>query len=121
MYEVDTAALESMVREALDELPPQFRDALDNLVVSVEDRASERDRRGRRGVLLGIYRGTPLTLRGSSYNMVVPDTIVVFQRPLERMADDEGQLYELVRHTVFHEIAHHFGISDDRLRELGAY
>ena len=53
--------------------------------------------------------------------MTVPDTIVVFQQPLQRLADDEEHLYELVRHTVQREIAHHFGIGDDRLREIGAY
>lgn len=124
MYEVDADALEAMVREALDELPAEFREHLDNLEIAVEERASARDRRGtgsERGVLLGVYRGVPLTRRGSSYGITVPDRIVVFQHPLQRLASDERELYELVRHTVFHEIAHHFGISDARLRELGAY
>lgn len=124
MYEVDTDALEAMVREALDELPAEFRERLDNLVIVIEERASADDRRGidsEHGVLLGVYRGIPLTQRGSSYGMTVPDRIVVFQQPLERLARDELHLYELVRHTVFHEIAHHFGISDARLHELGAY
>ena len=112
-----------MVRQALDELPEQFRERLDNLAIAVEERAAPRDRDGigGRGVLLGVYRGVPLSRRGSSYGMIVPDRIVVFQRPLERLASDEAHLYELVRHTVFHEIAHHFGISDERLREIGAY
>jgi predicted Zn-dependent protease with MMP-like domain len=123
VYEVDVDDLETMVREALDELPDEFRGRLDNLAIVVEERASVRDRDGigEGGVLLGVYRGVPLTKRGSSYGMTVPDRIVVFQRPLERLARDEDHLYELVRHTVFHEVAHHFGISDARLRELGAY
>jgi predicted Zn-dependent protease with MMP-like domain len=112
-----------MVGEALDELPDEFRERINNLAIVVEERASARDRDsiGAGGMLLGVYRGVPLTHRGSSYGMTVPDRIVVFQRPLERLAIDEDHLYELVRHTVFHEVAHHFGISDARLRELGAY
>ena len=70
---------------------------------------------------MALYRGVPLTARGSGYNMTLPDRIVIFQRPLEQLARDEAHLYELVRHTVQHEIAHHFGISDERLRALGAY
>jgi predicted Zn-dependent protease with MMP-like domain len=124
VHEVDTETLEGMVARAIDELPAAFRDRLDNLAIVVEDAASGRDyaQTGvHRGILLGVYRGVPLTARGSAYGMTLPDRIVVFQRPLERMARDEPHLYELVRHTVHHEIAHHFGISDARLRELGAY
>jgi len=125
MVEVEPAALEAMVAQALDEMPEEFRGRLDNLAIVVEDTATAGDR-VRAGlppnaVLLGVYRGIPLTSRGSGYSMALPDRIVVFQRPLERLARDEAHLYELVRHTVLHEIAHHFGISDARLRELGAY
>ncbi len=120
MHEVDSETLEDMVARAIDELPAGFRDRLDNLAIVVEDTASGRDY-PQTGTLLGVYRGVPLTARGSAYGMTLPDRIVVFQRPLERMARDEAHLYELVRHTVQHEIAHHFGISDSRLRALGAY
>jgi predicted Zn-dependent protease with MMP-like domain len=124
MFEVDSAAIEGMVQQALDELPQAFRQRLDNLAIVVEDAATPRDMASvglRNGTLLGVYRGIPLTKRGSAYGMTVPDQIVVFQRPLERIARDEAHLRELVRHTVFHEVAHHFGISDARLREIGAY
>ena len=113
-----------MVARAIAELPEAFRSRLDNLAIVVRDYATSRDhaRAGSPGgTLLGIYQGVPLTARGSSYGMTLPDRIVVFQRPLQSLASDESHLYELVRHTVQHEIAHHFGISDARLRELGAY
>ena len=113
-----------MTARALDELPAGLRERVDNLAIVVEEAALPRDKeqaRVGRGTVLGLYRGVPLTARGSGYGMTLPDRIVIFQRPLEHMARDEAHLYELVRHTVHHEIAHHFGISDARLRELGAY
>lgn len=124
MYRVDVETLEAMVARAIDELPSALRARLDNLAILVEDFATSGDQAqagARGGTLLGVYRGIPLTARGSNYGMVLPDRIVIFQRPLEQLAIDEPHLYELVRHTVHHEIAHHFGISDARLRELGAY
>jgi predicted Zn-dependent protease with MMP-like domain len=124
MFEVEPEALEAMVQRALDELPAEFLERIDNLAIVVEQRASARDRGSSatgRGTLLGLYRGVPLTLRGSAYGMIPPDRIVVFQQPLEQLADDESHLYALVKRTVLHEIAHHFGVSDARLRELGAY
>ena len=71
--------------------------------------------------LLGVYRGVPLTKRGVHYNMTVPDRIAIFSGPLMRMARDEVDLAERVGRVVRHEIAHYFGISDERLREIDAY
>jgi predicted Zn-dependent protease with MMP-like domain len=124
MYGVDRDTLEQMVADAVDALPPALLARIDNLAIGVEDAASPADygRTGTRGgTLLGVYRGVPLTARGSGYGLTLPDRIVIFQRPLEQLARDEPHLRELVRHTVLHEIAHHFGISDARLREIGAY
>ena len=113
-----------MVWEAIAALPDSIRERLDNLAVVVEEWPQrgdyERAELGN-GMLLGVYRGVPLTRRTSHYGMVLPDRIVVFEAPLRRIARDEDHLRELVHHTVQHEIAHHFGISDARLRELGAY
>jgi predicted Zn-dependent protease with MMP-like domain len=120
MYSVDLDSLEAMVVEAVDALPDGLRERIDNVDIGVEDSASPADR-PRSGTLLGLYRGVPLTARGSGYGLTVPDRIVIFQRPLEQLARDEADLRALVRRTVLHEIAHHFGISDARLRELGAY
>jgi predicted Zn-dependent protease with MMP-like domain len=76
----------------------------------------------RGSLLLGLYQGLPLTERTHYYNLVPPDTITLYQGPIELVADDDyKKIKAQVRRTVIHEIAHHFGISDDRLRELGAY
>ncbi|MDA0364254.1 MAG: metallopeptidase family protein [Chloroflexi bacterium] len=110
-----------MVVDALAALPEAFRERIDNLDIGVEDRPSVEDALRTRGTLLGIYRGVPLTVRGSGYGLTLPDRIVVFQASLEALATDEEHLRVLVRRTVLHEIAHHFGISDARLREIDAY
>ena len=77
---------------------------------------------GPNGMLLGLYQGIPLTRRNQGYNMVAPDTITLYQGPIELTAHgDPEAIRHWVRHVFLHELAHHFGISDDRLRELGAY
>jgi predicted Zn-dependent protease with MMP-like domain len=117
---------ERLVAEALDQLPPFFQEKMDNVEVLVQPWPSRSDLLSvglnSRHHLLGLYQGVPLTARTQGYNLVPPDTITLFQRPIERVAgDDPEAIREQVRHTVIHELAHHFGISDDRLRELGAY
>lgn len=108
---------EELVVEALDELPDWVQERLDNVDVIVEDRPP----RGR-STLLGLYEGVPLTNRGMHYSGVLPDRITLFRRTIERTAgSDEERLKQAVRHTVVHEIAHFFGISDERLRELDRY
>jgi predicted Zn-dependent protease with MMP-like domain len=125
------AQFEDLVAEALDDLPPFFQAHMNNVAVLVETWPSRRTLREMRvpddETLLGLYRGIPLTERTQGYNLVPPDTITLYQGPIERAAAgwDEGtyleRVREEVRHTVIHEIAHHFGIDDDRLVELGAY
>jgi predicted Zn-dependent protease with MMP-like domain len=125
VFEVDRATFESIVLRALEALPDEFRERIANVDVTVEEEARPEDyartRVSRRSTLLAVYRGVPLTRRGAHYNMALPDTIVIFHRPLERLARDEADLERRVRHVVRHEIAHYFGISDDRLREIDAY
>ncbi len=125
MYAVDREALEAMVEQVLRELPESFREQVQNLHFAVEDWASRDDERrtgtARGSVLLGLYRGVPLPRRSSGYNLSLPDLIVIFQQPLQRIARDGEHLHELVKHTIHHEIAHYFGISDQRLHDLGAY
>jgi predicted Zn-dependent protease with MMP-like domain len=112
----DRRRFEELVADALDALPPWVLDRMENVEVMVEDRPPPGE-----GSLLGKYHGIPLTER-SHYAGVLPDTITLYRRTIERVAgDDEERLKETVIHTVEHEVAHHFGISDERLRELGAY
>jgi predicted Zn-dependent protease with MMP-like domain len=93
---------------------------MDNVAVVVEQWPTARQLGGRRGTLLGLYEGVALTRRSPlSYAGVMPDQITIFQGPISRLSNDEEQLRRLVTTTVIHEVAHHFGISDERLGELG--
>ena len=120
------ATFEQLVAEALDNLPEFFQARISNVEVLVAQWPTSRDlyEAGvpRGYTLLGLYHGVPLTERTQGYNLVSPDTITLFQGPIEQATDsDPEEIREQVRRTVIHEMAHHFGISDDRLRELGAY
>lgn len=113
---------EDLVAEALAGLPEEFRERLDNVDVEVADwptiRQLARGRVGRRWQLLGLYEGIPLTRRDAGYDMVLPDRITIFRRPIELICRSEEEIVRQVRKTVIHEIGHHFGIDDERLREL---
>ncbi|RME75212.1 MAG: metallopeptidase family protein [Chloroflexi bacterium] len=116
---------EQLVVEALEALPEFFQQKLQNIEVVVADWPTESERRAvglKPGQLLfGLYQGVPLTRRGSHYGLVLPDKITIYRLPIERVCRTREEVISTVQHTVRHEIAHHFGISDDRLRELGAY
>jgi predicted Zn-dependent protease with MMP-like domain len=117
-------AFEALVTEVIETLPEPFRRALDNVAIVVEREPRIRHRRSaglRGGTLFGLYEGVPLTERTSGYGMVPPDLITLFQGPLCRAARDRRELAELVRDTVLHELAHYFGITDERLKEIGRY
>lgn len=115
---VDRRRFEELVGEALDRLPPWVLERLDNVEVIVEDRAPRDDPH-----LLGLYEGIPLTeRRDGSYFGVLPDRITLFRRNIVAEAgEDEEELKRVVAHTVVHEFAHFFGISDDRLRDIDRY
>ena len=107
---------ELLVEKAIESLPDDLRAFMSNVAVVVEDEPPA-------GLpLLGLYQGVPLTQRSSAYSGVAPDRITIYQIPLERMtAGDPDLLRAQVRRVVLHEIAHHFGISDERLVELDRY
>jgi predicted Zn-dependent protease with MMP-like domain len=120
-------AFADLVAEAIDSLPEEFLERLENVQVDIEEWPSPEDLAtvglspGDRRSLLGLYHGVPLTDRGAYY-MAFPDRITIYQKPIEAVAgQDEESVREHVRHTVIHEIAHYYGIDDDRLEELGAY
>jgi predicted Zn-dependent protease with MMP-like domain len=117
---------EELVVRALDQLPEPILEHLDNVEVIIEDWPSpdqiEESDAGEEGTLLGLYEGVPHLDRLSSYGMVTPDVITIFRGPvLEEAASSDGDIERVVRETVVHEIAHHFGISDERLLELDRY
>jgi predicted Zn-dependent protease with MMP-like domain len=107
-------AFEDLVAEALDEIPDELARLVDNVVIVVEDDVAPGADR-----LLGLYEGIPLTERGSTYAGAMPDRITIYRIPILEICDDEEDILDEVHITVVHEIAHHFGIDDDRLHELG--
>ena len=108
-----------LVAEAIDSLPEEFASRLDNVAVLVEDWPTEEQLRGVKGTLLGLYEGVPQTARSFLAPSGLPDRITVFRGPLCERAVGEQDLAHQVRVTIVHEVAHHFGIGDARLRELG--
>lgn len=118
-------AFEHLVAEALDGLPKSFQDSLDNVEIVVED-WPDPDTMRRVGVrhptqLLGFYHGVPQTRRTHSYGLVLPDKITLYQSPIELRCHTTEQVRAMIQRVLRHEVAHHFGSDDDRLREIGAY
>jgi predicted Zn-dependent protease with MMP-like domain len=125
-FYVSRRRFEELVGEALGEIPQGLWNFIENVVVTVEEWPTRRQMDSARvpagNTLLGLYEGVPRTVRTSSYSLVPPDKITIFRGPIVRICPpDEDAIRAQVRQTVLHEIAHHFGISDQRLIELGAY
>jgi predicted Zn-dependent protease with MMP-like domain len=122
---MERARFEQLVAKAVDSLPDEFHDRMENIDVVVADWPSRRllsEERIRRGeTLLGLYEGVPLTRRSEHYGLVMPDKITIFQKPIESICRSDAQIIAEIQRVVRHEIAHHFGISDERLEELGRY
>jgi predicted Zn-dependent protease with MMP-like domain len=116
---------EELVAQAVEELPDLFFDRLENVAIVVED-WPDHNALASVGVksrtdLLGLYHGIPHTERTSGYNLVMPDKISIYRRPILMRCHTDDEVCEMVGRVVRHEIAHHFGIDDDRLIEIGAY
>ncbi|EGJ75846.1 hypothetical protein STTU_3056 [Streptomyces sp. Tu6071] len=114
MLEMSGERFEELVAEALDTIPPELTRVMDNVAVFVEDEPPADDPE-----LLGLYEGTPLTERGEWYAGVLADRISVYRGPTLRYCATEDEVVAEVAVTVVHEVAHHFGIDDERLHELG--
>lgn len=122
---MNSRKFEQFVDEAMQQLPPALSDRIDNLAVRIENRPTPAQLR-RWDVpigtmLLGFYEGVPLPDRTIDYGLVPPDVIYVFQKAIEEICSTEDEIRDEVRRTVWHEIAHHFGIDDERLEEMGRY
>ncbi len=109
----DPQRFDELVSDALDLIPPELAAAMDNVVVLVDDRHPEEPD------LLGLYEGVALTERDSDYSGALPDAITIYRAALLDVCESEQQVIEEVAVTVIHEIAHHFGIDDERLHQLG--
>jgi len=122
---VDRSRFEGLVAEALDSLPLEFQEKMQHVDVVIKDwpTSEELKRAGlhRGQTLFGLYDGIPLTERTTRYGLVLPDRITIYQGPIEACCHTAEEVRRQVRQVVLHEIGHHFGISEDRLRELGVY
>ncbi|MBN1160471.1 MAG: metallopeptidase family protein [Dehalococcoidales bacterium] len=122
---MDTQQFEQLVARAIESLPEEIRERLENIDIIVDDKPTPEQLRrsglSRNETLLGLYEGVPLTERTQGYGFVMPDKITIFQRPIEASCRSEKQITSRIQQVVRHEIAHHFGIDDDRLEELGRY
>jgi predicted Zn-dependent protease with MMP-like domain len=122
---MESAEFEALVLEAIDSLPEKFFNALDNVDIVVEDFPDPHTMQLARVhspyALLGFYHGVPLTARTTNYGLISPDKISIYRRPIEAQCRTVDEIKALTKTVVLHEIGHFFGLSDDRLRELGAY
>jgi len=117
------AEFEKLVAQAAESLPEHFLNRLENVDVVVEDEPTAEDLElagvERGGTLLGLYHGVPQNQRGSWYGNILPDRIVIYQRPIEAVARDRREIRKEIRITLMHEIGHHFGLAEDDLDEAG--
>ena len=120
---MDRQRFEWLVAKAVDSLPEEFCARLENVDVVVDDQPTPHQlaalKRKRGETLLGLYEGVPLTRRSRHYGLVAPDKITIFQKPIEAICRNDAEIVNRIQRVVLHEIAHHFGISDARLKELG--
>jgi predicted Zn-dependent protease with MMP-like domain len=122
---MERTVFEDLVAEALEALPEAFKNRLDNIEIVVQDWPNRETMR-QAGVshpsqLLGFYHGVPLTERGHNYYLVLPDKISIYRRPILMHARTPARVRQTVQRVVRHEIAHHFGMDDDHLHDIGAY
>lgn len=117
------AEFERLVGQAVESLPPRFLRRLDNVEVMVEDEPTDEDLElagvEPGGTLLGLYHGVPQSQRGTSYGNMLPDRIVIYQRPIEAVSRDRREIRKEIRITLMHEVGHYFGLAEDDLSDAG--
>ena len=113
---------EKLVQEGIQQIPKKFRNKLSNVAITIENSPSQTQLRKLNlpdnQLLFGLYQGIPQTKRGFNYNLVLPDKITIFQKPIESLSESSEEIRQIVRQTIWHEIAHHFGIDEKRIREI---
>lgn len=122
MFKVSDKEFEELINQSLDELPRKYISRLDNVAIVIEDEPTLDQRKKlllqNNQTLFGLYEGIPLNKRGSSYSLVLPDKITIFKLPIEASAESLPQLKEQIKHTLWHEIAHFFGLDHERIYRL---
>lgn len=119
-FSVSRRTFEKMVKEAIETIPPELKKQLENVAFLVQKHPSDlpRDWEQEEQDLLGLYHGISRKDRGVGYGNVLPDRIVIYQRPLEKISSNLEELKENIRQTVIHEVGHYFGFDEDELRQL---
>jgi len=122
MLSVSDEEFDKYISEAMDELPQEYIKRLNNVLVTYEDEPTEAQRQKLKlhcnQTLFGLYEGIPLTKRGAGYNLVLPDKITLFKLPLFYMSTDLDDFKAKIKHTLWHEIAHYYGLDHPRIHEL---
>ena len=122
--ELTDQEFDNLISKAMDELPQQYITGLDNVAIVYADEPDvyqrEKARLGPRGLLFGLYEGIPLTQRGAGYNLVLPDKITLFKNHILAVSGSPQQLFEQIKRTLWHEIAHYYGLDHDRIDWLEA-
>ena len=122
MHEISDQDYEKLINESMDELPQKYITGLNNVAVTYEDEPTpeqrERLKLNCHQTLYGLYEGIPLTKRGNGYSFVLPDKITLFKKPMLSTSANIEDLKRQVKHTLWHEIAHYYGLDHDRIHEL---
>lgn len=122
MISITDEEFESFVSAGMDAIPPKYIHNLSNIFFTTQDKPTEEQRvklkLSNHETLFGLYEGVPLTRRGTGYNLVLPDKITIFKEPMEAAFDTPEQVKEQVRHTVWHEVAHYYGLNHEQIRKL---
>lgn len=122
MKTVPDEHFERLVSRAIDEMPEQYVRHLDNIVITYADDPNQHQTAKLRlrgdSLLLGLYEGIPLPQRGAGYNLVLPDKITLFKHPLLAVSHDDSSFYKNIKHTLWHEIAHFYGLDHDKIHEI---
>ena len=118
---MDKDNFEKLVREGIELIPKKFLAQLENVAIVIEDEPGEEQLKklklGKGFSLFGLYEGVPQTKRGPHYGMTLPDKITIFQKPIEQFAKSAEEIREIVKNTVWHEIAHHFGSNEEEIKK----
>jgi predicted Zn-dependent protease with MMP-like domain len=119
---ITEAEFEAIITEAIDRIPEKYAERLDNVHITWEEEPSEEQRKRLKlhcnQTLFGLYEGIPLTQRGAGYNLVLPDRITIFKKPIEAVTTSIAELREQVGRTLWHEVAHYFGLDHERIHAL---
>jgi len=124
MRKLNHAEFEKFVKEGIKAIPEKFLRKLKNVAIVIEDKPTPAQKKKLNirpnWTLFGLYEGVPQLERGANYTFVLPDKITIFQKPIEEEACDEEDLKKIVKNTVWHEIAHHFGMDEEQVRQAEA-